>query len=284
MAQPVRWGILGTGAIAQKFASDLALVRDARLVAVASRTMARASAFAAAFAIPTALEGCEALARCADIDIIYIATPNSDHAAAALTCIAAKKAVLIEKPMATSVAEARQIAEAADAQGVFCMEAMWMRFTPGVVRAKAMIEAGAIGEVRHLQANLFYPQPYATDSRFFSAALGGGALLDLGVYPISLAIHLLGRPSTIAGSMVTTASGVDAQATAALGWDNKTAALSCGFTAEGDNSANVIGSQGHLRLHRQFLCPPFLTKTRTHGPQADAPSEHVERRRRKSVV
>ncbi|MDB5447626.1 MAG: putative dehydrogenase [Phenylobacterium sp.] len=268
MAQPISWGILGAGAIAQKFASDLLDLRDARLTAVASRSEASAQAFATAFGVPHAHAGVAALSARPDIDAVYIATPNSDHLESALACIAAGKAVLIEKPIAVSADQARTIARAAAEKGVFCMEAMWMRFTPGVVRAKAMLEAGEIGQPLHLDARLFYPQAPDPTSRFYDPALGGGVLLDLGVYPVSLALHLFGRPSRVAGAAVSDGAAVEQQAAIALAWPDRTATLSCGFTGEADNAAVVVGAHGHLHLHRQFLCPPFLTRVRTAGPRA----------------
>jgi predicted dehydrogenase len=266
MAGQIAWGVVGVGGIAQKFASDLQRRGDARIAAVAARSEASARAFAHTFAVPAAVAGVEALAARDDVDIVYIATPNSDHAASALACIAAGKPVLIEKPIAVTAADARRIAEAARSRGVFCMEAMWMRFTPGVVRAKALLDAGEIGAPLHLDARLFYPQAPDPVSRFYDPALGGGALLDLGVYPISLALHLFGPPASVTGSTLKGGGPVDVQAALALAWADRTATLACGFTAEADNAAVVVGARGHIRLHRQFICPPFLTRTRTREP------------------
>ncbi|HKR88479.1 MAG TPA: Gfo/Idh/MocA family oxidoreductase [Phenylobacterium sp.] len=268
MGKQVSWGIVGAGAIAQRFASDLLRRPDARLTAVAARREPSAQAFAQAFGVPNAHTGVEALAARSDVDIVYIATPNADHLASALACIAARKAVLIEKPIAVTAQQARTIAVAAAEAGVFCMEAMWMRFTPGVVRAKAMIEAGEIGEALHLDARLFYPQALDPADRFHDPALGGGVLLDLGVYPVSLALHLFGRPGSVTGATLTGDAAVERQAAMALAWPGRTATLACGFTGEGDNAAVVVGSRGHLHLHRQFICPPFLTRLRTDDPAA----------------
>lgn len=266
MARTVTWGVIGAGAIAQRFASDLLRRPDVRLAAVAARSEASARAFAGAFGIPRAHVGAAALAAEPDIDIVYIASPNSDHMASALACIAAGKSVLIEKPIAVTAQEARTIAEAAAKAGVFCMEAMWMRFTPGVVRAKALIASGEIGEPLHLDARLFYPQAPDPASRFHDPAQGGGALLDLGVYPVSLALHLFGPPDSVAGWAQRGEGAVERQAALALAWPGRTATLACGFTGEADNAAVVLGSTGRLHLHRQFICPPFLTRFRTDGP------------------
>jgi len=278
MAAQLSWGILGAGAIAQKFASDLAGRSDARLTAVAARSQASARAFAQAFNVAHAEVGAAALAARPDVDLVYIATPNADHLASALACIEAGKPVLIEKPIAVTAEEAQTIATAAAERGVFCMEAMWMRFTPGVVRAKAMLEAGEIGDPLHLDARLFYPQAPDPTSRFYDPAQGGGVLLDLGVYPISLALHLFGEPLTVAGAPLQGLGAVEEQVALALGWSRKTATLACGFTAEADNAAVVVGTRGHLRLHRQFICPPFLTRVRTAGaPAAGSPRAGPQR-------
>jgi predicted dehydrogenase len=269
--KPVSWGVVGVGAIAQRFASDLLRRADARLTAVAARSEASAQAFASAFGVANAHVGAEALAARPDIDVVYIATPNADHMACALACIAAGKPVLIEKPIAVTADQARTIAAAAAEAGVFCMEAMWMRFTPGVARAKAMVAAGEIGEPLHLDARLFYPQHPDSNDRFHDPALGGGVLLDLGVYPVSLALHLFGRPESVAGRALRAGSAVERQAAMALAWPGRTATLACGFTGEADNAAVVVGTRGHLHLHRQFLCPPFLTRVRTNAPAPAGP-------------
>ncbi|KAA0125872.1 gfo/Idh/MocA family oxidoreductase [Methylobacterium sp. P1-11] len=262
MARTISWGILGTGTIAQRFVSDLLGRPDARLAAVGARSPGSAEAFARAFGAPTAVVGVQALAARPDVDIVYIATPNSDHMDSALACIEAGKAVLIEKPIALSAAQARRIAEAAERKGVFCMEAMWMRFTPGVVRAKAMLEAGEIGDPLHLDARLFFPRPQPIAGQTHDPG-EGGVLLDLGVYPVSLALHLFGAPAQVSGTVLDRGGAHAQQAALALAWDDRSATLSCGSTGEADNAAVIIGARGRIHLHRQFLCPPFLTRVRT---------------------
>ncbi|MGU3466357.1 Gfo/Idh/MocA family protein [Methylobacterium sp. C33D] len=280
MAQTVSWGVLGTGMIAQRFVSDLLELPDARLAAVGARSVGSAHAFARAFAAPSgapaAVAGAEALAARPDVDVVYIATPNGDHMASALACIEAGKSVLIEKPIALSGGQARRIAEAARRKGVFCMEAMWMRFTPGVVRAKAMLEAGEIGTPLHLDARLFFPRSPPPDGRTDDPA-EGGVILDLGVYPVSLALHLFGAPSQVSGTILDRGGAATEQAALALAWPDRTATLSCGSTGEADNAAVVVGTRGRLHLHRQFLCPPFLTRVRTQP--APAPADRAAPRR-----
>ncbi|MGU3418576.1 Gfo/Idh/MocA family protein [Methylobacterium sp. D54C] len=280
MAQTVSWGVLGTGVIAQRFVSDLLGRPDARLTAVGARSTGSAQAFAAAFpqasGAPAAVAGVEALAARPDIDVVYIATLNSDHMDSALACIEAGKSVLIEKPIALSGGQARRIAEAARRKGVFCMEAMWMRFTPGVVRAKAMLEAGEIGDPLHLDARLFFPRAPNPPGRTDVPA-EGGVILDLGVYPVSLALHLFGAPTEVSGVGLDRGGAAPQQAALALGWNARTATLSCGSTGEADNAAVIVGTRGRIHLHRQFLCPPFLTRVRTAA--APAPADRAPPRR-----
>ena len=260
MPGAIRWGVYGAGAIAGRFASDLSRLSGGRLVAVASRSQASARAFATAYDA-AAVEDLEALLEPDLVDIVYVATPNFNHLKAALKCIEVGKSVLIEKPIATSSKDAELIADAARARGVFCMEAMWMRFTPGVVRAKALIDAGGIGELRHLSASLHYPQASSASDPLLSKAAPSS--LDLGVYPVSLAISLFGAPTAVSGVFIKGETDKDVQAAFSLGWDRQTASLSCGMLAEGDNRATIIGSAGVIELHRQFLSPPFLITRRT---------------------
>ncbi len=209
MARPFQWGIVGTGGIARHFAADLALLPDARLAGICSRDLERAKAFQSEFGAARAYSELDAMAGDPDIDAIYIATPNALHAEQALRVIAHGKAVLIEKPLATSVADAERIASEAASRKCFAMEAMWTRFLPAVRAAKKLVDDGAIGKIARIDAELSYYRDEAGDSRFFNPGLGGGAALDLGVYPISLALHFLGKPLEISGRWQASKSGVD---------------------------------------------------------------------------
>lgn len=258
------WGIVGTGTIAHRFAADLAYAPGAFLAAIQSRSLERAQAFGKTYRAGRAYDSLDALLADDAVDAVYIATPNAQHAPQALRAIAAGKPVLVEKPLALSVADAEEISHRAAAVGVFAMEAMWTRFLPATRRAKAMIEAGEIGRITAIRANLAYALPETPQSRLYDPN-GGGALFDLGVYPISLALHFLGRPKAVSGKWKAAGSGVDVSATVELAYDEATASLSCGFDRDGDNSFTIEGTRGALRLGRPFLKAQSLAHF-THSP------------------
>lgn len=253
------WGIVGTGGIARQFAADLRLVPGARLACVCSREAARAAAFAAEHGAARSCADLDRLLADPQLDAIYVATPNSVHADQAVRAIEAGKPVLVEKPLAVSAAEAQRIAAAAEAHGVFAMEGLWTRFLPAVREAKRLVDEGRIGQVREIRAELAYVRSESGDARLFRPDLGGGAALDLGVYPLSLAVHFLGRPAAVSGIQRMGSSGVDVRADFRLGFDGVEAHLSCGFDREGDNRFIIIGSDGALRLEAPFLKAQRLT-------------------------
>lgn len=253
------WGIVGTGGIARQFAADLALLPDTQLASVCSRDGARAAAFASEFGVARSCADLDSFFADPELDAIYVATPNALHADQAVQAIEAGKPVLVEKPIAVSAAEARRIADAAASRGVFVMEGLWTRFLPAVREAKRLVDEGAVGEIREIHAELAYVRTEAADARLFRPELGGGAALDLGVYPLSLAVHFLGRPTAVAGNLQMGPSGVDVRTDFRLGFANAEAQLSCGFDREGHNRFIVIGTKGALRLESPFLKAQRLT-------------------------
>ncbi|WP_332680627.1 Gfo/Idh/MocA family protein [Bosea sp. (in: a-proteobacteria)] len=256
---PFAWGIIGTGAIAEFFAADLGLVAGARLGAVHSRRLDKAEDFAGRFGAATAYDDLGAFLADPAIEAVYIATPNHLHAPQALAAIAAGKPVLIEKPIALSSTDAEAIADAARERGVFAMEAMWTRFLPAVAALRRHLASGHIGTLRRLRADLSYFRAQDPGSRFFDPRLGGGAALDLGVYPVSLALHLLGRPERVEGRWIAAAGGVDLRCEFALHYPEATAELSCGFDRDGANLLRVEGSKGEIRIDAPFLKAQRLT-------------------------
>jgi predicted dehydrogenase len=254
--QPVRWGVIGTGGIAATFAGDLTLLPDAEIVAVGSRSQAGADAFADRFAIAHRHSSYEALARDPDVDAVYVATPHPMHRDNALLAIEAGKAVLVEKPFTINAAETRVLIDAARAQGTFLMEAMWTRFLPHVVRIRELIAAGRLGELRSLTADHGQWFPSNPEFRLFAPELGGGALLDLGIYPLSFASMLFGRPTTVTAVSDKAMTGVDAQTAVVLQYDGGRQSVS--FTTletRTANRASINGREARIEIDGVFYSP-----------------------------
>lgn len=260
----VRWGILATGGIAAAFTADLIDLPDAEVVAVASRSEASARAFGERFGIPRAYGDWASLAKDADIDVVYVATPHAAHRAAAGLCLEAGRNVLCEKPFTLNVREAGELVDLARREGRFLMEAMWMYCNPMVRRLKQLVDDGAIGEVRTVQADFGLEGPFPAAHRLRDPAQGGGALLDLGVYPVSFAQLLLGEPAGIAAQAVLSDEGVDLQTGAVLSWDSGAlAALHCSIDGGTGTSASVTGTRGRIDLPAGFFHPERFVLHRT---------------------
>ncbi|MFE3030971.1 Gfo/Idh/MocA family protein [Streptomyces canus] len=254
--QSVRWGILATGGIAAAFTADLVDLPDAEVVAVASRSEASAKAFAERFGIERAYGEWGALAEDADIDVVYVATPHAAHRAAAGLCLTAGRNVLCEKAFTLNTREAEELVGLAKDHGRFLMEAMWMYCNPLVRRLKALVDDGAIGEVRTVQADFGLAGPFPPSHRLRDPAQGGGALLDLGVYPVSFAHLLLGEPSDVTAKAVLSEEGVDLQTGALLSWDSGAlASLHCSLTGGTATIASVTGSLGRIDIPNGFFHP-----------------------------
>ena len=209
----LRWGILAPGEIADAWASTVLANTDQQIVAVGSRSAERAAAFAGRHGIPRSYGDYEQLVADPEVDVVYVAPPHTEHARLALLAIAAGKHVLVEKPMATSEAEARVIVEAARAAGVFAMEAMWSRFLPQTTIIAQLLADGALGEVHHARADFGDVFPFDPKSRAFDPALGGGSLLDIGIYSLWFTRLVLGPPTGVRASGTLAVTGVDEQAT-----------------------------------------------------------------------
>jgi predicted dehydrogenase len=251
--KPFGWGITGTGAIAGLFANDLGLLPQARVTAVHSRSLEKAQDFAARFGEAKAYDDEATFLADPAIEAVYIATPNHLHAAQALKAIAAGKPVLIEKPIALASVDVEAIALSAGERGVFAMEAMWSRFLPAVRSAREQIAAGRIGAIRRIRADLSYLRPEEPGSRFYDPVLGGGAAFDLGVYPLSLVLHLLGEPQAVSGNWLAAGTRVDRRSVFRLDYPAAVAELSCGFDRNGTNRLLIEGERGGLVFEAPFL-------------------------------
>lgn len=256
----IRWGIAGPGRIAEKVVTDFVHVTDAEVVAVGSRSSDRARAFADRHGIARAHGSYRALIDDPEVDVIYLATPHSEHRDFALAAIEAGKALLVEKSFTSTVAGAEQVIEAARAKGVFVMEAMWTRFQPAYRRLAELIADGSLGEIKMVQADLGAQRAFDPDDRLFSPDLGGGAMLDLGVYVVSFAQALLGTPSTIEITGTTYDNGVDASFAMSLDFDQRAqASLMASFTAGSPGAAVVAAENGWVRVEPRFHHPASLT-------------------------
>jgi dihydrodiol dehydrogenase / D-xylose 1-dehydrogenase (NADP) len=256
MAPIVRWGILGAGRVARDFAEGLRALPDAELTAVASRTPATADAFTRRLKPRRVYLSYEALARDEAVDIVYIATPHHRHAADATLCLEHGKPVLCEKPFTLDAAQARAVIELARRKRLFCMEAMWMRCIPLVLRVQAMVRAGTVGEVLMLTADFGVPTPFDPGSRFFDPEQGGGALLDRGVYGLSFASMLLGPPEAVVSRAAIGPTGVDEQTAMVLQYPGgRLALLSASLRGLSSNEAMIMGARGTIRIHAPFYCP-----------------------------
>ncbi|RIQ17215.1 Gfo/Idh/MocA family protein, partial [Jiangella rhizosphaerae] len=193
----IGWGVVATGAIARNIAGDLRLLEHTRLAAVSSRRLDRAEAFAAEFGVDRAYDDVRALVDDPAVDVVYVATPHAQHAPVVEAALDAGKAVLCEKAFTMSLADTTRLTELARERGVFCMEDMWTRFNPLIVQLRQLVADGAIGDVRAVTADLGFVAPPDRTHRLWDPALGGGVLLDVGIYPVAFAQMLLGAPSAL---------------------------------------------------------------------------------------
>ncbi|MDZ8171217.1 Gfo/Idh/MocA family protein [Microbacterium xanthum] len=263
-APSLRWGILAPGGIAAAFVEALARFTDQRVVAVGSRSLQRAVDFAARFDIPSVSGSYEALVASGEVDVVYIASPASEHVVHGLLAIAAGKHVLVEKPAATSADDARRLFDAARAAGVFAMEAMWTRYLPQSSVIRRLIADGVIGEVEAVLADHGQAVPRDPERRIWRRELGGGALGDIGIYPVAFASETLGAPTEIVAHGMLTPTGVDAYATIALGYDgNAHAALSAGLLTRTPIVATIAGNRARIDLASPFFTPTSFTVSDT---------------------
>jgi predicted dehydrogenase len=250
----LRWGVIATGGIAAAVTRDLELLPDAELYAVSSRTQAAADAFASDYGFARAygdgggLTGYQRLLADEAVDVVYVATPHAHHHEIALAALNAGKHVLCEKALTVNAREASELVALARAKGLFLMEAMWSRFLPSMQRAFAIAASGEIGEIKWVGADLGFPAPYSPTSRLWAPRDGGGALLDITVYPLLWALGTLGFPQTVSATGWVNDDGVDAQNALTLGYHHGAQAqLTSSLLAHGPRTATVAGSAGFLQ-------------------------------------
>lgn len=271
MDEKIRWGILGTGNIAKKFAIGLSALPDAALVAVGSRKQETASAFGAEYDVPHRHASYEALANDPDVDVIYVATPHPYHCENTLMCLDAGKAVLCEKPFAINAAQTRQMVAKAREKKLFLMDAVWTRFLPLHVKVRELLASDALGDVRMLHIDFGFRTRFNPQSRLLNPELGGGGLLDVGIYAVQLAAMVFGAaPREIASMAHLGETGVDEQATMIFGYDDgKLAQLSCAIRTMTHHEASIFGTEGRIRLHPAWWRGTTLSLYRKPGNEPD---------------
>ncbi|WP_062304961.1 Gfo/Idh/MocA family protein [Demequina subtropica] len=262
-APAVRWGILGAGGIAHKLADAVNRYTASQVIAVGSRSLERSQAFADEMGVPTAYGSYEELLADPDVDVVYVATPHSHHHEHALMAIEAGKHVLCEKAFTQNAAQAREVVAAARAKGVFLMEAMWTRHLPHVHALRELIVRGEIGDLVSVQAD--HGQALTHVERMWNPELAGGALLDLGVYPIAFAHDLLGVPERITASGRLRETGVDGQVSVVFDYPGAQAILTTTMEVRTPNVALIGGTEGYVEVHDTFYTPTSFTVTKADG-------------------
>lgn len=260
MKETIRWAILGAGHIATKFATGLKAVPQVELYAVASRSYDSAEAFAKHYGFKKAYESYEEMVLDPLVDIVYIATPHVFHCTQTLLCLNHGKAVLCEKAFAMNEREVRLMVDTAKHKQLFLMEAMWSRFLKHIQKIKQLIDDGAIGEVVHLRSDLGFRAPVKLDGRLYNPELGGGSLLDVGIYPIFMATYLLGMPQQIISSSTLTDRGIDSSTSAIFTYPNGALAnIFSSFIAETAIETEIAGTKGRIVVDRRWYTPSAFT-------------------------
>lgn len=258
--QAVRWGIIGPGSISHKFVQGLQVAEGAVLTAVASRTLDRAQTFANQYGFARAYGSYEALTADPDVDAVYIGTLHSFHKSHTMLCLEHGKHVICEKPFAINANEAAEMVALARQKRVVLMEAMWTRFLPTLVKTRELLASGAIGEVRMITADFGFRTNVNPNGRLFDPALGGGALLDVGIYPLSLAFMVLGTPSRVESMAHLGETAVDEQAAIILGYDGgQMALLSTAIRTNTPHEAFILGSDGWIKINSPWWASSQLT-------------------------
>jgi predicted dehydrogenase len=260
---PIRWGILACGKIAEKFAADLvAHVPDAVVYAVASRELSKAQDFGQRYNAIKAFGSYQELADCAEVDVIYIASPHAQHYENTLMCLNAGKAVLCEKAFAINTTMVKEMIAKSKEKNLFLMEAIWTRFHPAIAKTLEIIQSGQIGAIVHIVADFGFKADYDVNSRLFNPELTGGSLYDIGIYPLFISKLLLGNPKEIKSVATFAPTGVDMNASMALSYENgATASLFSTVGAETDTTCTIYGSKGKLFIHGRFHETKGLTLT-----------------------
>ncbi len=261
MNRIVNWGIIAPGKIASKFASDLKLVNGARLYAVASRDVNRAKKFASDYNAKKAYGSYEELVKDPEVDIVYIASPHVFHYEQTLLCLNNGKHVLCEKPMGMNAQQVEELAQVAKEKNLFLMEALWTQFLPSFKKLKEIVTSSIIGDIRYIQADFGFKATYDIMARTFNKKLGGGSLLDIGIYPVFFALELAGKPEEILASTIIGQDGVDESCSMVFSYPSRglMANLASSFLVDTPTEAIVCGTNGYAKLNTRWHTPTNLT-------------------------
>ncbi|RYG04011.1 MAG: Gfo/Idh/MocA family oxidoreductase [Chitinophagaceae bacterium] len=256
MSKTYKWGILGAGRIARKFANDLKYVEGARLYAVGARTADSAHEFAIEFADVKEYDSYKKLVSDPEVDAIYVATPHGFHHEHVMLCLEHGKAVLCEKAFAINTREAKEMIALAQSKKVFLMEALWTKFNPHYLKTMALIRSGKIGKVKSLHANFGFKPFEPVPQRLFDPLLGGGTLLDIGIYNVFIALSVLGRPDVIEATAELSDKGIDMQLSVLFKYKGgEQAQLFSSFYTDLSNECDICGEEGRIRMGTRFFAP-----------------------------
>ncbi|MEM6697038.1 MAG: Gfo/Idh/MocA family oxidoreductase [Bacteroidota bacterium] len=260
MKRTIHWGIIGLGKIAKKFAKDIQAAKNAKLYAVASRSLEKAEEFAQEYNADRAFGSYEDLLNCSEVDAVYIATPHPYHHQHTLLCLEAGMPVLCEKPFAINEWQVQEMIDKAKEKKVFLMEALWTQFLPSMAKVKELIAADVIGEVLSVRADFGFKAPYLPEKRLFNRELGGGALLDIGIYPVFLALFLLGYPDEIVALAKIGETQVDEEIGMSFGYKSgQMAHLHSTLMARTNTEAFIYGTKGTIHLPERWFITVGMT-------------------------
>ena len=276
MSQSIKWGIIGLGNIAHKFASDLLLVKGAQLVAVASRDANKAKQFAKKYSSANSYSSYEELVNDSNVDVVYIATPHIFHFENTMMCLKANKSVLCEKAFGMNSSEVRTMIAEASNRKLFLMEALWTRFIPATEKLLSLLENKTIGDINYIRADFGFIADKNPERRLYNRELGGGSLLDIGIYPVYLSLLLLGVPNSFKASVKMSNQEIDIFCGLLFDYEGgEKAILESTFEANTPVEAYIYGDKGSIKMHRNFHHTKKLSISRTDRPQEKLNIDYV---------
>jgi predicted dehydrogenase len=258
---PLRWGIIGPGRIAGKFAEAIPLAGGSILASVSSRSIDRAECFAKRFGANSYYDNYVEMAQDKNIDVVYIAVPHALHCQAAINCLKNGIAVLVEKPLALNEGQVKEMIDTAKKNNCFLMDGMWTRFLPAIQKTLELVKEGAIGEIRQIRADFGFKDKYDPADRLFNMQLGGGCVLDVGVYPLFLCQLLLGDPKNIKAKAQLSKTGADEHCEAVLGYESAEAEVISSFIYDTPRTAEITGTKGRINISSAWYKADRLTLT-----------------------